>query len=479
MRSAIVALLVGALALAMLSCKGGTTVTEVITPPVTAETVYAQLVGNYNPANGQIVTDGSSPHVLRPEFRTSTTGGAIKSGDTISIPVKNRVGVATVTWRTDAPMSTDKGMTFGWQQLDTQRVAGKPVVVYDVSVGTLTIVSYQRDADGTAVSASLAWEPGVPFGNKLGAKASVSAPAVAMGELAAMLNGLTLTAGFVERTITIHEREDDWLVAAVAGIVGLIVAVPPVCPLESVPFQVEFIDKGGNSDGGVIPPPPPANQPPVAVITATPSSGTAPLGVTLNASGSYDSDGHIVRYEWDINGDGVWDADTGITPSAFYSYPAVGTVTPKVRVTDDDGAQDTASTSVTVNEPQPPPVVTYTLFVAGTKGPLMESAVWSVDETGSQVVNIFELRGSDGSRIIIPTADVVFSPSVLPAWCWIGTTGEVMTVLWAEPQDPDIEDPGNIFINPGDYSIKFVVSHSGKSYTRNWTLTVLDRPDFP
>ena len=44
----------------------------------------------------------------------------------------------------------------------------------------------------------------------------------------------------------------------------------------------------------------PANIPPVAVIWATPPSGSAPLEVVLSASESTDADGQIVSYAWSI-----------------------------------------------------------------------------------------------------------------------------------------------------------------------------------
>jgi len=49
--------------------------------------------------------------------------------------------------------------------------------------------------------------------------------------------------------------------------------------------------------------PAPPNSPPVVSFTRTPSSGEAPLSVSFNASGSYDSDGSITSYTWSF-GDG-------------------------------------------------------------------------------------------------------------------------------------------------------------------------------
>ena len=90
------------------------------------------------------------------------------------------------------------------------------------------------------------------------------------------------------------------------------------------------------------------NSSPVAALTATPDTGDYPLTVTLDASASSDPDGSIVNYEWDFDGDGVYDG-YGSVSSAGHTYTYIGVFTAKVRVTDDQGAQDTATATVVVN----------------------------------------------------------------------------------------------------------------------------------
>jgi thermitase len=95
----------------------------------------------------------------------------------------------------------------------------------------------------------------------------------------------------------------------------------------------------------------PGNQPPVADLVAVPTSGNAPLVVDFNASGSFDPDGNIVSYEWDWDGDGIYDSNTGATPTAQYTYTVVDDYYATVRVTDDDNDTDTASVLITVTDP--------------------------------------------------------------------------------------------------------------------------------
>jgi PKD repeat protein len=86
----------------------------------------------------------------------------------------------------------------------------------------------------------------------------------------------------------------------------------------------------------------PANTPPVAAATATPTSGTAPLTVAFDGSGSSDADaGDTLTYSWDLNGDGTFGDSFAINPS--YTFASAGSYTPKLRVTDNHGASTTTS----------------------------------------------------------------------------------------------------------------------------------------
>ena len=99
---------------------------------------------------------------------------------------------------------------------------------------------------------------------------------------------------------------------------------------------------------------PDVNVPPVAFAGATPSSGLAPLAVTLDASASYDPDGTIVSYSW-TSGDGA--VLTGATVEHSYAVP--GRYTATVTITDDDGATQTAPVDVVVDDPDQPVTVTF------------------------------------------------------------------------------------------------------------------------
>jgi PKD repeat protein len=75
---------------------------------------------------------------------------------------------------------------------------------------------------------------------------------------------------------------------------------------------------------------------------------------TFDGTDSSDADGDVVAWEWDLDGDGRYET-TGATPS--FTYAAPGTYTVRLRVTDDEGAQATASTTVKVTNQAPKAVI--------------------------------------------------------------------------------------------------------------------------
>ncbi|MEM6628567.1 MAG: PKD domain-containing protein, partial [Bacteroidota bacterium] len=97
---------------------------------------------------------------------------------------------------------------------------------------------------------------------------------------------------------------------------------------------------------------------PTASVTANPTTGTAPLAVTFDGTGSTDSDGTITRYAW-IFGDGT--VDTSLTASATptHTYTVAGTYQAQLIVTDDSTAKDTADIQITVNAQNLPPKPTF------------------------------------------------------------------------------------------------------------------------
>jgi len=83
------------------------------------------------------------------------------------------------------------------------------------------------------------------------------------------------------------------------------------------------------------------NKPPVAALSVSPSTGVAPLSTSLSSFGSYDLDGLISSYKWDL-GDGT----LASTPQLSKTYAAPGLYYVTLTVTDSGNA--TASRTVNV-----------------------------------------------------------------------------------------------------------------------------------
>ncbi|WP_028047338.1 LamG domain-containing protein [Cellulomonas sp. URHE0023] len=132
----------------------------------------------------------------------------------------------------------------------------------------------------------------------------------------------------------------------------------------------------------------PANVPPSAVMSAA----VQPDGRTVNvsASGSADPDGSIVSYAWAFGPSGT---GTGVTSS--YTFPADGTYTIGLTVTDNRGGTATSSTSITVAAPTGPPIFatdTFSRTSASGWGAADFGGTWAL--TGS--ASLFTVQGGVG-----------------------------------------------------------------------------------
>jgi len=81
------------------------------------------------------------------------------------------------------------------------------------------------------------------------------------------------------------------------------------------------------------------NKEPAAAFAMSPAPTVVGKPVGFDASASTDADGPIARYQWDLDGNGSFETDTGTNPSATrtYSVGDIGTLHVGLRVTDGDG----------------------------------------------------------------------------------------------------------------------------------------------
>ena len=132
-----------------------------------------------------------------------------------------------------------------------------------------------------------------------------------------------------------------------------------------------------------------ANQPPVAVLSATPTSGTLPLTVAFSAAGSSDPDGSIASYLWTF-GDGA--TASGATASRVYS--TAGSYTAQLTVTDNLGASSSKTVAITVSAAAPPPTVR------------VADIAMSVAKSGSLNVGVAAVKVVNGQGAVVAGATV-------------------------------------------------------------------------
>ena len=143
----------------------------------------------------------------------------------------------------------------------------------------------------------------------------------------------------------------------------------------------------------------PGNQPPVAVITAQPTNGVAPLAVSFDGTGSYDLDpgDHIASFAWDLNGDGVFDDAT--TSTTTYTYTASGVYTASLKVTDQRGATGTSSIVISADNTAPTAVIDSPAQAACA----FANPCWAVGDT----IN-FSGHATDPQQGTLPASDLTW-----------------------------------------------------------------------
>ena len=92
-----------------------------------------------------------------------------------------------------------------------------------------------------------------------------------------------------------------------------------------------------------------SNQPPRVEFTYVPVGPTINDVVTFDGSGSNDPDGRIMSYEWDFEGDGIYDLASD-SPTVEWLYDEAGDYQVSLRITDDDGAMAIGTREIEVED---------------------------------------------------------------------------------------------------------------------------------
>lgn len=222
---------------------------------------------------------------------------------------------------------------------------------------------------------------------------------------------------------------------------------------------------------------------PVAMASASPTNGPAPLWVYFSAAGSYDSDGNIASYAWTFG-----DGGTADYASPTHYYANAGTYLAKLIVTDNAGGKGTNTVTVWVGASNRPPValasatptkgnapLTVTFSSAGSSDPDgdIASYAWTFGDgatsTAANPAHAYLNRGTYLARLTV-TDNLGAS----------GTASVVITVR-RPPQlaNPRVAIPGTVTFNlEGETNMNYTIQAAYDSGTWSNVLT-LPNPDMP
>jgi beta propeller repeat protein len=156
--------------------------------------------------------------------------------------------------------------------------------------------------------------------------------------------------------------------------------------------------------------------PPIAVTSATPTSGAAPLTVQFDASQSYDPQGGLLTYRWSF-GDGSVDSDLLATTHVF-EFPGTYQVT--LTVFDLIGQLDSDIVEIVVTAANSPPTATPAATPNSGAAPLaVEFASNASDAENDPLTYTWDFgdpTGSDNTSMLAAPVHTYAQPGTYVAW---------------------------------------------------------------
>ena len=134
---------------------------------------------------------------------------------------------------------------------------------------------------------------------------------------------------------------------------------------------------------------------PTAQLSVTPSSGTAPLAVTADASASTAGSSPISSYTFDFGDGTTAGPQSGATAS--HTYTAAGSYVVKVTATDGNGLTSQANQTVTVNPQATGPTAQLSVTPSSGTAPLAVTADASASTAGSSPISSYTFDFGDGT----------------------------------------------------------------------------------
>lgn len=187
------------------------------------------------------------------------------------------------------------------------------------------------------------------------------------------------------------------------------------------------------------------NLPPVAVAAATPISGSAPLVVQFDGTGSYDPEGADLAYDWSF-GDGPF-GSTEASPT--YTYTSPGTYVVQFIVFDERWQYDIDTIQIVVTAPNAPPVAAPTATPTSGSAPLtVQFAANASDPNGDDLTYAWDF-GDDGTSTEENPSHIYTDPGTYVAWLTVSDglaeVSESITIIVDSTMDLSVEKLEFIF----------------------------------
>lgn len=162
------------------------------------------------------------------------------------------------------------------------------------------------------------------------------------------------------------------------------------------PFPITSLDELAPTLGTAINE---ASKTPIAQFNGGSYSAVPSIPVRLYGVGSFDSDGDVVRYEWDVDGDGNYDAAT-TEPFLDHTYGAPGNYVLRLRVTDNDGRTATATAQMVVSAVKPLPPGAPTALSA-SPGDRAVGLHWAAPPDNGSPILYYVIRDANGAPTVV------------------------------------------------------------------------------
>jgi len=133
----------------------------------------------------------------------------------------------------------------------------------------------------------------------------------------------------------------------------------------------------------------PTNQSPVASFAVSPTSGAPGTTFSFTGASSYDPDGTIVGYQWTFG-----DGSSGSGVAAQHAYASPGTYTVRLTVTDNGGASNTTTRSVSVQSSGMPDLVVESMVASPTNPSIGKNVTFTlaIRNRGAAAAGLFRVR---------------------------------------------------------------------------------------